>query len=100
MAITFIYPVKVTGQNSINYDTETKEAKLEKNDSQDSLNYIMRDKKGNSYELSGDYMEKMKAYISIDEKGKVTFKTISTFLNCSEKNTYAEWAFCSVRIPE
>lgn len=91
MAITFIYPVKVTGQNSINYDTETKEAKLEKNDSQDSLNYIMRDKKGNSYELSGDYMEKMKAYISIDEKGKVTFKTISTFLNCSEKNTYAEW---------
>lgn len=91
MAITFIYPVKVTGQNSINYDTETKEAKLEKNDSQDSLNYIMRDKKGNSYELSGDYMEKMKAYISLDENGKVTFKTISTFLNCSEKNTYAEW---------
>lgn len=93
MAVTFIYPVRVTGQNSINYDTEAKEAKIEKNknDSKDSLNYIMRDKKGNTYELSSEYMEKMRAYISIDEKGKVTFKTVSSFLNCSEKNTYAEW---------
>ncbi len=93
MAITFIYPVSVTGQNSINYDTETKEAKIDKNknDSQDSLNYVMRDKKGNTYELSKEYLDKMKAYVSIDGNGKVTFKTLSSFINCSEKNTYAEW---------
>lgn len=93
MAITFIYPISVTGQNSINYDTENKEARIKnnKNDSVDSLNYIMRDKNGNTYELSREYMEKMKPYISTDKNGKVTFRTISSFLNCSERNTYAEW---------
>lgn len=94
MAITFIYAVKTTGENSLRYDTEDKEAKLmkkEKNDSLDSLNYIMQDKKGNVYNLSESYLEKMKQYISYDEKGNVIFHTIKTGLNCSVGNAYEQW---------
>lgn len=94
MAITFIYAVKTTGENSLQYDTEDKEAKLmkkEKNDSLDSLNYIMQDKKGNVYNLPETYMEKMKQYISYDEKGNVTFHTLKTGLNCSVDNAYEQW---------
>lgn len=91
MAITFIYPITVTGHNSLNYDTETKEAKMEQKDGSNSLNYVMRDKKGNTYELSKEYLNKMKAYISVDGQGNVTFKTISSFLNCGKNNTYKEW---------
>lgn len=94
MAITFIYAVKSTGENSLNYDTEDKETKLvdkKKNDSQDSLNYIMQDKKGNVYSLPESYMEKMKKHISYDEHGNVVFHTVKTGLNCSVGNAYEQW---------
>lgn len=94
MAITFIYPIKVTGEKSLDYDTENKETKLlkkTKNDSKDSLDYIMRDKKGNVYQLSSEYMEKMKNYISYDEKNNITFHTIKTSLNCTTENAHKEW---------
>lgn len=97
MAITFIYAVKSTGNASLKYDTENKEMKIEKkednskNDSSDSLNYVMRDKKGNTYKLSDEYLKKMSKYISYDEDNNVTFKTVSTSLNCSLNNTYKQW---------
>lgn len=94
MAITFIYPIKSTGEKSLNYDTECKSTKMvekKKDDSKDSLDYVMRDKKGNTYKLSFEYMEKMKNYISYDDKGNVTFQTISTGINCCVENAYNEW---------
>lgn len=93
MAVTFIYPIKVTGENSLNYDTENKNAKIvnEKNDSKESLEYVMRDKKGNTYKLSSEYLDKMKNYISYDKTGNVIFHTIKTGINCSLKNAYQEW---------
>lgn len=93
MATTFIYPIKVTGEKSLDYDTENKSAKIieKKNDSKDSLNYIMRDKKGNVYNLSAEYLEKMKNFISFDDEKNITFHTIKTGVNCCVKNAYQEW---------
>lgn len=92
MAITFIYPIKSTPANSIEYNKSNKEGTVikEKDDSMDSLNYIMRDKRGNVSELSKEYLEKMKGYISIKDN-KVTFETISTALNCSLNNANEQW---------
>lgn len=92
MAITFIYPIKTTPQNSIKYNTSNKESTIEKDDGADSLNYIMRDKKGIANELSEEYLKKMKAYINI-EGDKIIFDTISTALNCSVKNANAQWNY-------
>lgn len=92
MAITFIYAIKATGEKSLDYDTEDKEAKiLKKDDSKDSLEYVLRDKKGNVYNLSADYLEKMKNYISDDGKGNLIFHTIANGLNCTVGNAYEEW---------
>ena len=94
MADTFIYPITVTGENSLEYDNENKTSMVEeqqKNDSSDSLNYIMRDKKGNFHNLSQEYLDKIKDYVEIDDKGVYTFRTISSFLNCSKNNTYQNW---------
>ena len=93
MATTFIYPIKVTGEKSLDYDTENKSAKIieKKNDSKDSLNYIMRDRKGNIYNLSSDYIKKMKNYISFDSEENIIFQTIKTGVNCCVKNAYNEW---------
>lgn len=93
MAATFIYPIKVTGKNSINYDEENKTAKVikEKNDSLDSLQYVMRDKKGNFHNLSKEYLDKIKDYVTIDESGTYIFKTVSSYLNCSKKDLYEQW---------
>lgn len=97
MATTFIYAIKATGNKSLDYDKENKEAKIEKepvnnkNDSRDSLSYVTRDKKGNTYKLSANYLEKMKDYIRKDEKGNITFKTLTTGINCSTIDTYKEW---------
>lgn len=92
MAITFIYPIKSTPANSIEYNKTNKEGTVikEKDDSMDSLNYIMRDKRGNVTELSKEYLEKMKGYISIKDN-KVTFETINTALNCSLNNANEQW---------
>lgn len=93
MAITFIYPIKSTPANSIEYNKSNKEGTVikEKDDSMDSLNYIMRDKRGNVSELSKEYLEKMKGYISIKDN-KVTFETINTSLNCSLNNANEQWS--------
>lgn len=92
MAVTKIYAIKVTPQNSLNYDKSDKESTIikKKNDSADSINYVMRDKKGIITELSNDYLNKMKAYITI-EGDKVLFKTITTALHCSIDETYDDW---------
>lgn len=92
MAITFIYPIKTTPQNSIEYNISNKEGSIEKDDGADSLNYIMRDKKGIVNELSEDYLKKMKAYITV-EGDKIIFETISTALNCSVKNANEQWNY-------
>ena len=94
MADTFIYPITVTGENSLEYDNEDKKSKVvqeRKNDSLDSLDYVMRDKKGNFHNLSQDYLNKIRDYVSVDENGVYTFRTISSFLNCSKNNTYLNW---------
>lgn len=94
MAITFIYPIKKTGNMSLDYDTENKKCKMqekEKNDSSDSINYVMTDKKGNVYHLSDEYLKKMKNYISTDNEGNIVFHTITSSLNCSVNNTYDSW---------
>lgn len=94
MADTFIYPITVTGENSLEYDNENKTSMVveqQKNNSSDSLNYIMRDKKGNFHNLSQEYLDKIKDYVEIDDKGVYTFRTISSFLNCSKNNTYQNW---------
>lgn len=97
MGITFIYSVKMTGNNSLNYDTENKIMKIEKKeeiqneDSIKSLNYIMKDKKGNVYNLSSEYLSKMKDYITYDENKNITFSTITSSLNCSVENAYSQW---------
>lgn len=99
MAITFIYAVKSTGGNSIDYDIEDKVMKIEKKenenslneDSVKSLNYVMRDKKGNLYKLSEEYLKKMENYISYDENNNITFKTLSTSQNCSLNGIYKQW---------
>lgn len=92
MAITYIYPIKATGEKSLDYDTENKNAKIiEKNDSKDSLDYVMRDKKGNVYKLSSEYMEKMKNYITYDDEENVIFHTIKSGLYCDVQNAYKEW---------
>lgn len=96
MAITFIYSIKATGEKSLNYGKENKSSKIlekknVKNNSIDSLEYIMRDKRGNTYKLSSEYMNKMKNYISYDEIGNVTFHTVKTSLNCSIDTAYKEW---------
>lgn len=92
MADTFIYAIKVTGESSIHYDEENKSARIvRKDNSEDTLQYIMRDKKGNFHNLSGAYLGKIKDYVSIEDNGRCTFRTLSTFLNCSEKNTYNDW---------
>lgn len=93
MAITFIYPIKSTPEKSLNYNKGNKVSKIEKiekDNSSDSLNYIMRDKNGLVSILSDEYLEKMKAYVEI-KNDKVTFKTISSGLNCSIKNAHAEF---------
>lgn len=92
MAVTKIYAITVTPQNSLDYDKNDKEARLikTKNDSSDSLNYVMQDKKGMVTELSREYLDKMKAYITYDED-KIIFKTITTAINCSVNNTFNEW---------
>lgn len=93
MAITFIYPITVTPQSSIDYDVDDKENVIieKKNDTADSLNYIMRDKNGNITELSSEYLEKMKSYITYNGD-KIRFKTISTGINCTVTNTHKEWS--------
>lgn len=93
MAITFIYPVKVTGEKSLNYDTENKNAEIiqNKNDSKNALDYIMRDKKGNTYKLSADYIQKMKNYISYDENKNIIFHTVTSGLHCCVENAHKEW---------
>lgn len=92
MAITFIYSIKSTPKNSIEYNKSDKESEIinKKNNTLDSLNYIMRDKKGNISELSKEYLEKMKPYITI-ENNKVIFETISTAINCSLNNANEQW---------
>jgi len=92
MATTFIYKIKVTGEKSIDYDKSDKIADIIKreNDSFNSLNYITRDKTGNIYKLSADYMEKMKDFI-VYKDDKIIFKTVSSSLNCSLLNTHEEW---------
>lgn len=94
MAITKIYKIKSTAENSLNYIMSNKESEIVeiKNDSNDSLNYIMRDKKsGVVSELSQQYLDKMKNYITYNEDNSITFKTISSGINCSVINTYEEW---------
>lgn len=91
MAITFIYPIKATGEKSIDYDTENKKAKLVKNNGKDSLEYIIRDKKGNIYKLSAEYIKKMENYISFDEKDNIIFHTIANGLNCCVEAAHREW---------
>ncbi len=93
MAITFIYPIKTTAQNSLEYDKEDKKGTIieNKNDGRDSLNYVIRDKKGNTYSLSSEYLNKMGSYISYEADNQIVFKTISTGLNCSVDNTHNEW---------
>lgn len=93
MAITFIYPIRSTPEKSLNYNKGNKESKIEKiekDNSSDSLNYIMKDKNGLVSILSDEYLKKMKAYVEI-KNDKVTFKTISSALNCSIKNAHAEF---------
>lgn len=90
MAITFIYPIKATGEKSLKYDLEDKETVIVKRDGgQDSLSYDMRDKRGNVYKLSSEYLDKMKNYIRKEPDGKIVFETLSTALNCS--GNYEEW---------
>lgn len=93
MGVTRIYKIKVTGEKSLDYDTEDKVQKIVevKNDSRDSLEYIMRDKKGNTYKLSDEYLKKMKDYISYEEDGNVVFHTLKTGLNCTAENAWEEW---------
>lgn len=93
MAITFIYPIKVTGNKSLDYDLEDKKGKIKKNDSRDSLEYIIRDKRGNVYNLSDEYLRKMDKYISKDEQGNIIFHTVKSSLNCSSENPYIEWEY-------
>ena len=95
MAITFIYPIKATGNNSLSYNKEDKESRIEKelentDSSEKSLSYVMRDKRGNTYSLPAAYLEKMKNYISTTSENTIVFHTISSYLNCS-RNTYDEW---------
>lgn len=92
MAITFIYSIKSTGNKSLEYSTENKIGSIKKkNDSKDSLDYIIRDKKGNVYNLSDEYLNKMKKYIERDSQGNIVFKTVKNSLNCSKENAYKEW---------
>lgn len=93
MADTFIYAITQTGENSMHYDTEDKAAKIigAKKDGADSLAYVMRDKKGNFHNLSAEYLEKIKDYVSVDKEGQYTFRTISSYLNCSNEHTYEQW---------
>lgn len=93
MAITFIYPIKATGEKSLDYDTEDKSTKIleKKDNSKDSLDYIMRDKKGNVYKLSSEYIEKMKNYISYDDEGNIIFHTVKSGLHCCVQNAHKEW---------
>lgn len=92
MAITFIMPRKTTGNVALKYAEDDKKAKMvdEKNSSLNALNYAIRDKKGNVYNLSEEYLQKMKNYITV-ENGTIGFKTLATYINCSKEHCYEEW---------
>ena len=93
MAITFIYKIKDTPSISLDYAITDKECSVvgvdNKNDSEDSLSYIMRNKHGTVYDLSADYLNKLESYI-VRDGDAITFKTLSSGINCSVVDAYKQ----------
>ena len=89
MAVTKIRKIKKTPQKALDYAKRDKEAEIVKKEN-DEL--TLRDKNnGNVVKLSQDYLSKIKDYINYNEDGSITFKTISTGINCSVINAHNEW---------
>lgn len=96
MAYTKILKIKSTPKEAIEYIKENKEMKsISQKESMDengekNLLYIMRDKRGNTYELSAEYLKFMKNYI-YEERGQIVFETISNSINCSVEYAHEEF---------
>ena len=96
MAYTKILKIKSTPKEAIEYIKENKEMKsISQKESMDengekNLLYIMRDKRGNTYELSAEYLKFMKNYIH-EEGGQIVFETISNSINCSVEYAHEEF---------
>lgn len=89
MAVTKIRKIKKTPQKALEYAKRDKEAEIVKTEN-DEL--TLRDKSnGNVVKLNQDYLSKIKDYINYNEDGSITFKTISTGINCSVINAHNEW---------
>lgn len=94
MAITFIYKISTTGNQSLDYDMNDKTASVQKkDDSEKSLDYVLRDKREQDFSLSKEYIDRMKKYVTFNEDGTITFKTISSYQNIvNPENVHREFA--------